>query len=152
MEYVWKSSLWIGIFQTATQRARMLLTDNIQSGGTLDARDFSNAVSGFCQIFIVTRVKSTAFGQHRKFPPYARKASGTQGRARTAVVSTITSVNIDLCHQYGISAAESQTWFLRAKRPQLRRARRNGCFRRLLTSLLTATTMKMNSKYSKPSP
>ena len=39
-------------------------------------------------------------------------------------------VNIDLRHQYGISAAESQT-FLRAKRPQRRRARRNGCFRRL---------------------
>ena len=40
-------------------------------------------------------------------------------------------VNIDLHHQYGISAPESQT-FLRGKRPQLRRARRNGCFRRLL--------------------
>ena len=39
--------------------------------------------------------------------------------------------NINLRHQYGISAAESQT-FLRAKRPQRRRARRNGCFRRLL--------------------
>ena len=35
-----------------------------------------------------------------------------------------------LRHQYGISVAESQT-FLRAKRPQQRRARRNGCFRRL---------------------
>ena len=34
-------------------------------------------------------------------------------------------VNIDLvCHQYGISAAESQT-FLRAKCPQQQRARRN---------------------------
>ena len=40
-------------------------------------------------------------------------------------------VNIDLRHQYGIAAPELQT-FLRAKRPQLRRARRNGCFRRLL--------------------
>ena len=35
-----------------------------------------------------------------------------------------------LRHQYGISVAESQT-FLLAKRPQGRRARRNGCFRRL---------------------
>ena len=34
MEYVWKSSLWISIFQRATQRARILLTDNIQSGGS----------------------------------------------------------------------------------------------------------------------
>ena len=33
-------------------------------------------------------------------------------------------------HQYGISVVESQT-FLRAKRPHRRRARRNGCFRRL---------------------
>ena len=40
-------------------------------------------------------------------------------------------VNIGLCHQYGISAVESQT-FLRAKRSRQRRARRNGCFRRLL--------------------
>ena len=39
-------------------------------------------------------------------------------------------VNIDLRHQHGISVTESQT-FLRAKRPQRRRARRNRCFRRL---------------------
>ena len=39
-------------------------------------------------------------------------------------------VNIDLRHQYGISVAESQT-FLRVKRPQWRRARKNGCFSRL---------------------
>ena len=39
--------------------------------------------------------------------------------------------NIDLRHQYGISVTESET-FLRAKRPQRRRARRNGCFRRLV--------------------
>ena len=42
-------------------------------------------------------------------------------------------VNIDLCHQYGISAAESQM-FLSTKRPQLQRARRNRCFRRLLST------------------
>ena len=41
-------------------------------------------------------------------------------------------VNIDLRHQYGISVGESQT-FLRAKRPQRRRAGRNGCFRGLPT-------------------
>ena len=35
-----------------------------------------------------------------------------------------------LRHQYGTSFAESQT-FLRAKRPKRRKARRNGCFRRL---------------------
>ena len=40
-------------------------------------------------------------------------------------------VNTDLRQLYGISTAESQT-FLRAKRPQRRRARRNGCFRRLV--------------------
>ena len=44
-------------------------------------------------------------------------------------------INIDLRHQYGISAAESQT-FLLAKRPQWRRARRNGCFRRLVLQVL----------------
>ena len=31
--YVWKSSIWIGIFQRATQRPRLQLTDNIQRGG-----------------------------------------------------------------------------------------------------------------------
>ena len=36
---------------------------------TLGARDFSSAVSGFCQVF----------GQHLNFPPHARKTSGTQG-------------------------------------------------------------------------
>ena len=36
-------------------------------------------------------------------------------------------VNINLHHQYGISAAESQT-FLCVKRPQRRKARRNGYF------------------------
>ena len=46
-------------------------------------------------------------------------------------------VNIGLHHQYGISAAESQT-FLLAKRPRQRRAMRNGCFRRL----------KVNNQYS----
>ena len=40
-----------------------------------------------------------------------------------------------LRHQYGISVAESQM-FLRVKRPQRRRERRNGCFRRLCTDFL----------------
>ena len=43
-------------------------------------------------------------------------------------------VNIDLRHQYGIFATESQT-FLRAKRPKRRRARRNECFGRLILVL-----------------
>ena len=55
---------------------------------TLGARDFSSAVSGFCQVFIVTRAFSrlrptaeavSAFG--RQVPPHARKTSGTQGKS-----------------------------------------------------------------------
>ena len=53
-------------------------------------------------------------------------------------------VNIDLRHQYGISVAESQT-FLLAKRPQRRGARRNGCFRRLVSS---QNNYKVNRIYS----
>ena len=65
------------------------------SAHTLGSRDFSSAVSGFCQVFIVTRAKSffsrlrptaedmSAFGQYRKFPPHARKTSGTQGSQHT---------------------------------------------------------------------
>ena len=58
---------------------------------TLGARDFSSAVSGFCQVFIVTRAffsrlrptaeDVSAFGQHRNFPAHARKTSGTRGTA-----------------------------------------------------------------------
>ena len=73
-------------------------TEFITSQGTLDASDFSSAVSGFCQVFIVTRAKNisrsfaavaSAYGrrcvglrQHRKFPPYVRKTSGTQGKVK----------------------------------------------------------------------
>ena len=46
-------------------------------------------------------------------------------------------VNIDLRDQYGISVTESQT-FLLTKCPQRRRARRNGCFRRLRHCLCPA--------------
>ena len=75
------------------------------STGTLGARDFSSAVSGLCQVFIVTRAKSrswlrptaedvSAFGQHRKFPPHARKTSGTQGRALDVTIKQW-NINID---------------------------------------------------------
>ena len=50
---------------------------------TLGARDFSSAVSGFCQVFIFSLLRRSwlrptaenvsAFGKHRKFPPHARK-------------------------------------------------------------------------------
>ena len=62
---------------------------------TLGARDFSSAVSGFCQVFIVTRAKSGFFSRlrcswlrptaeavsafSRQVPPHARQTSGTQG-------------------------------------------------------------------------
>ena len=65
------------------------------SEDTLGARDFSCAVSGFCQVFMVTRAKASrlrptaedvsAFGQHRKFPPHARKTSGTRGKVKKIV-------------------------------------------------------------------
>ena len=58
-------------------------------------------------------------------------------------------VNIDLRHQYGISVAESQTFIL-AKRPQRRRARRNGCFRRLRESMMLSlfNDLRLNSTIS----
>ena len=48
---------------------------------------------------------------------------------------TVYYLSIDLRHQYGISVVEWQT-FLRTKRPQWRRARRNGCFCRLIGALV----------------
>ena len=48
----------------------------------------------------------------------------------------MTGFRTDLRHQCGISIAESQT-FLLAKRPQRRRARRNGCFRKRRSHILS---------------
>ena len=50
-------------------------------GNTLGARDVSSAVSGFCQVFIVTRAFFQAASPlvHRKFSPHVRKSSGTSG-------------------------------------------------------------------------
>ena len=48
-------------------------------------------------------------------------------------------VIIDLRHQCGISVPESQT-FLLAKRSQGRGARRNGCFRRLVSRAIIAVS------------
>ena len=45
----------------------------IQTPGTLGARDFSSAVSGFCQVFIVTRTRE--------------KTSGTQGKRREKLLN-----------------------------------------------------------------
>ena len=67
--------------------------------------------------------------------PYQNRPEDTQNWTNLCLEPhdyRIYYVNSDLRHQYGISVAESQT-FLRAKRLQRRRARRNGCFRRLFT-------------------
>ena len=66
--------------------------------GAQSTRDVSSAVSGFCQVFIYSdpremffsRLRPTAedvsaFGRHRKFPPQARKSSGTQGITNDAL-------------------------------------------------------------------
>ena len=55
-------------------------------------------------------------------------------------------VNIDLRHQYGISVTESQT-FLLAKCPQWRRARRNGCFRRLGVNIKENKVIVLNTVF-----
>ena len=64
---------------------------------TLGARDFSSAVSGFG-----TAEDVSAFGQHRKFPPHARKTSGTQGTGlpswRILTVLYCEVVSIDPIH------------------------------------------------------
>ena len=58
-----------GCVKTSVQQKKKQMLNNLVFKnlfiGTLGARDFSSAVSCFCQ--------------HRKFPPHARKTSGTQG-------------------------------------------------------------------------
>ena len=71
---------------TETRWSELINIIQSRQNNTLGARDFSSAVSVFCQVFIVTRswLRPTAedvsaFGEHRKFPLHARKTSGTQG-------------------------------------------------------------------------
>ena len=60
MKYGWKSSLWIGgIFQRATQRARILLTDNIQNGGSCSVGCYQNEERG-------TEIGESAWGTESK--------------------------------------------------------------------------------------
>ena len=59
---------------------------------TLGGRDFSGAVSCFCQVFMSSlysdslrrswlrpTAEDVCFDRHRKFPPHTRKTAGTQG-------------------------------------------------------------------------
>ena len=65
--------------------------------------------------------------------PYQNRSDDTQNWTNLYLKPHdcwIYHVNINFHHQYGISAAESQT-SLCAKRPQQRRVTRNRCFRRL---------------------
>ena len=47
-------------------RSGFFLWGKTKVGGTLGARDISRAVSGFCQVFIVTRAKSAFFSRLRR--------------------------------------------------------------------------------------
>ena len=62
-----------------------------------------------------------------EIPYWWRKICPESGQKRWLVDGVVTL--------YRISVAESRT-FLRVKRPQRRRARRNGCFRRLISDLI----------------
>ena len=63
---------------------------------TLGARDFSSALRP-------TAEDVSAFGQHRKFPPYARKASGTQVNVRHMAF-------IFYCERYKQKRRIPKTW------------------------------------------
>ena len=88
---------------------------------TLGARDFSSAVSGFCQVFIVTRASplvASAFGQHRIFPPHARKTSGTQGTRRGARPWSIFRPNWGLvCYTAVFSVVTQRSFHKRIRGP-----------------------------------
>ena len=51
-------------------------TEFITSQGTLDASDFSSAVSGFCQVFIVTRAKNISPSFAAGASAYGRRCVG----------------------------------------------------------------------------
>ena len=94
---------------------------------TLGARDFSSAVSGFCQ------VAARGFGQHRKFPPHARKTSGTQGtlwqvrqkleERRQLLGETVADYYYDIlsfCSRLNLPKSEWLYCFVRGLRPEIR--------------------------------
>ena len=58
---------------------------------TLGARDFSSAVSGFCQVFIVTRVAARGFGLR---PKMCRPSANTKNSRRTQEKSLVPRVKI----------------------------------------------------------
>ena len=62
-------------------------TEFITSQGTLDARDFSSAVSGFCQVFIVARAKFFFSRLRRRGfglrPKMCRPSANTENSRRT---------------------------------------------------------------------
>ena len=72
---------------------------------TLGARDFTSAVSGFCEVFIVTAEDVSAFGQHRKSPPHARKTSVTSG--------SVIQIRSKICKWLKISGWRRKLIFLR---------------------------------------
>ena len=52
---VWKSSIRIGIFQRATQPARILLTGNTQSGGSSSVNYYKLLYCTMCYLFFFTK-------------------------------------------------------------------------------------------------
>ena len=68
--------------------SRRFLTNNFKPGDslsivyiiTLGSRDFSSAVSGFCQVFIVTRFAARGFGLR---PKMCRPSANTENSRRT---------------------------------------------------------------------
>ena len=70
----------------------MALLVTFRTEVTLGARDFSSAVSGFCQVFIGFGLRPKMCrpsAKHRKFPPHARKTSGTQGKQKYLWIDNI---------------------------------------------------------------
>ena len=86
---------WLFRLPTATNIDRLRWCQKDQTKHTLGARDFSSTVSRFRQVFIVTRglgLRPKMCGplaNTKKFPPQARKTSGTQVNQNTIHFSKI---------------------------------------------------------------
>ena len=62
---------------------------------TLGARDFSSAVSGFCQVFIVTRAKSFAARGFGLRPKMCRPLANTENSRRTREKPLVPRVEVN---------------------------------------------------------
>ena len=83
------SSLWIAIFQRATQRARILFTDNIQNGGSCSV-NFYYTVVVQCKIdFQKSPSSYFIWREQKRLAPLAKRSTCSESKCKITVLNSI---------------------------------------------------------------